>query len=159
MTQELLIITATEQVVNHKENGEFASGNKANPIGKGGFAENPQNINAGGRPKNLESFVYWLNLFKSMSLVNFRMARDEFEGDQWTVAAEAAYIRIEEALKTDLSNFEAVADRTEGKAPQTIRHEGGLFSNSKLEMVIIDVNTDQPEAEPNAQTSEQSTDS
>lgn len=44
--------SATEQVAKkrpifHDENGRFVKGNNANPKGKGGFGENPQNRNDG----------------------------------------------------------------------------------------------------------------
>lgn len=130
-----------------------------NPQGKGGFGDHPENRND-GRWKKEASFTYWMNKFKNMSLLDFKMARETYDGDQWTVAAEAAYVRVEAALGKELANFEAVADRTEGKAPQTVKHEGGLFANTRLEMVVLpNADTDQPEATADAGTSEQSPDS
>jgi len=98
-------------------NGRFEPGNNANPTGIGGFADNPQNINYGGRPKNQESFTYWLNFFKGLTVAEFNeWGKNK---DDISVAANLAYIRIQNA-KESLHEFKEVADRTEGKAPQTI---------------------------------------
>lgn len=143
----------TEQEGHRDENGRFVPGIAPNPLGKGGFADNPENINAGGRPKNPESFTYWMNLFKKMSLIDFKLARENYDGDEWTVAAEAAYVRVEASLGKELANFEAVADRTEGKAPQTVIHEGGIFTDTKVEFLIVDAPTDTPQQETTVDTS------
>lgn len=149
-TPELL---STEQDRIRDADGKLLPGAKINPTGKGGFVDNPENINAGGRPKNPESFTYWMNLFKKMSLIDFKLARENYDGDEWTVAAEAAYVRVEASLGKELANFEAVADRTEGKAPQTVIHEGGIFTDTKVEFLIVDAPTDTPQQETTVDTS------
>lgn len=105
----------TEQVENKEKK-------VPNPSGKGGFADNPQNINAGGRPKNQESFSYWLNYFKNMTVKDFlNWLKDNPESER-SVASELAYTRVFNA-RTDLPEFKEVADRTEGKASQPIEFD------------------------------------
>jgi hypothetical protein len=150
----------TEQVSEpqRNENGQLLPGVVLNPEGKGGFQDHPELINPGGRPKNQESFTYWMNFFKNL-------ATDEFLGwlknnptSSRTVAADIAYTRVFNARK-ELDEFKEVADRTEGKAPQTVRHEGGFFSETQLKISTVDEDTaidegitTQPETEANAPT-------
>lgn len=102
-----------------------------NPEGKGGFADHPENINAGGRPKNPESFTYWYRVFKDMTVQELKEWREKHPESERTVASDLALTRVIGA-KADLKEFQEVADRSEGRAPQTVRHEGevniGLIS-------------------------------
>lgn len=93
--------------------------NVPNPTGKGGFGDNPQNINAGGRPKNQESFTYWYNYFKNMTVTEFMSWEQDNPEAERTVAASLAYARMVSARK-DLKAFQEIADRTEGKARQSV---------------------------------------
>jgi hypothetical protein len=105
-----------------------------NPEGKGGFADNPQNINAGGRPKNAESFAYWYRTFKEMTkdeLAQWKL--DTPEGSR-TIACSLALVRITNA-EMDLKEFQEIADRSEGKATQTLKHEGEMITGLKVEIV------------------------
>ena len=96
-----------------------------NPNGKGGFGDNPENINVGGRPKNQESFTYWLNYFKGMSVKEFiRWPKNVSEEDR-SMASELAYARMFGAIN-DLNNFKVIADRTEGYPKQAIEYEGTM---------------------------------
>jgi len=107
-----------------------------NPTGKGGFGDNPENINAGGRPKNQESFTYWLNYFKGLTVTEFKNWQVENPEDNRTVASNLAFQRIANALG-NLKEFQEVADRTEGRSTQPIKHSGGLdFNLKKVEEVI-----------------------
>lgn len=83
-----------------------------NPTGKGGFAENPQNM-SGGMWKKDTSISYWYNNLIRKSIEEFR----EFEPQ--TMAQELAYAAVLEA-KEELSYLKEVTDRTEGKASQSI---------------------------------------
>ena len=105
-----------------------------NPDGKGGFGDNPQNINAGGRPKNAESFAYWYREFKNMSVAQLESWQDDNPRDTRTVASDLAFTRIINAKK-DLKEFQEIADRSEGKAVQTMKHEGDLITGLKVEIV------------------------
>lgn len=94
-----------------------------NPLGKGGFGDNPQNINMNGRPKNEESPSYWLRKYLSeidpktvdgkirLQQLAERLAIEAFKGESW-------------AMKE-------VFDRLDGKAPQTIKHDGQVQVGSK----------------------------
>lgn len=152
MTQEEQKQTTEQDSVRREENGRLLPGGaNINPEGKGGFQENPENINAGGRPKNLESFSYWMNTFKDMTVSKFLTWEDDNPEDIRSVASSLAYARVAGA-RTDLYEFREVADRTEGKAPQTIIHEGGFFADTRLEIVEVanDENEPEQEAEANA---------
>jgi hypothetical protein len=89
-----------------------------NPTGKGGFQDHPELINAGGRPKNQQSFAYWLNTFKEMPVREFLDWPKNNPEETRTVASDLAWARIFEARK-DLKNFREVANRTEGMPIQT----------------------------------------
>jgi hypothetical protein len=105
-----------------------------NPDGKGGFGDNPQNINAGGRPKNAESFAYWYRQFKEMTVAQLESWQDDNPRDTRTVASDLAFTRIINAKK-DLKEYQEIADRSEGKAVQTMKHEGDLITGIKVEIV------------------------
>lgn len=90
-----------------------------NPTGKGGFADNPQNRNPGGRPKNQQSFTYWMNYFKNLTNTEFKQWKKVTPKEEQYMAALIAYERISNA-QISVKEFEQVADRTEGKAPQSI---------------------------------------
>ena len=91
-----------------------------NPDGKGGFAEHPENINAGGRPKNQERYGYWLDYFKDLSIEDFKKYRSEHS--DMSMAALGAYARITKTID-ELKEFQEVANRTEGMPKQTIKQE------------------------------------
>jgi hypothetical protein len=82
-----------------------------NPIGKGGFGDNPQN-RANGRWSKETSISYWYNHIIRLSVDEF----NNFEPE--TVAQKLAYNSIVESQK-ELGYLKEVTDRTEGKAYQT----------------------------------------
>jgi hypothetical protein len=51
-----------------------------------------------------------------------------------TVASDLAFTRIINAKK-DLKEYQEIADRSEGKAVQTMKHEGDLITGIKVEIV------------------------
>lgn len=113
-----------------------------NPEGKGGFQDHPEHRNPGGW-KKVETFRYWFEKFKEMTGDEFtKWAIDNPEGKR-TKAASLAYRRMVNSQE-DLKEFQEVADRSEGKAPQTLIHEGGLFQETKLQITRVD---DKPESE------------
>lgn len=112
----------TEQVKENNKNN--------NPTGKGGFADHPEHRNPGGwDPKN--TFSYQMNRFKNMTITELEEWNKNTPKNERTVAMDLAFKRVFNA-QTDLNEYREVADRTEGKAPQTIFHEGGFFSTEKL---------------------------
>ena len=110
-----------------------------NPTGKGGFGDNPSSINPGGRPKNVNSFAHWYRTFKDMSVKEFRAWEKDNPEEERSVVASLAYGMVAKA-RTDLKSFQEVADRSEGKAPQTLIHEGGLFQEKALRILEADEN-------------------
>jgi len=120
--------------MNEEKTTEQVNDMNRNPDGKGGFGDNPQNINAGGRPKNAESFAYWYRQFKEMTVAQLESWQDDNPRDTRTVASDLAFTRIINAKK-DLKEFQEIADRSEGKAVQTMKHEGDLITGIKVEIV------------------------
>jgi len=123
-----------EQDENRNPDGTFKVGNKANPTGKGGLQERPQDINFGGRPKNAESFAYWYRVFKDMTVKELKNWQNNNPEETRTVASDLAFTRIINAKK-DLKEYQEIADRSEGKAVQTMKHEGDLITGIKVEIV------------------------
>lgn len=110
-----------------------------NPTGKGGLGDHPEHINFGGRPKNQESFTYWLNYFKNLSVLEFRDWLKANPEKNRSVAANLAYARMVNSL-ADLAEFKEVADRTEGKARQPVSGDLDLNLNfNKLESVVDEI--------------------
>ncbi len=118
-----------------------------NPEGKGGFGDNPQNRNPGGRPKNAESYKYWLGYFIGLTV-------SEFKGypaahPDMTMAAAGAYRRVEATISqirmgrdgavidATLDEFKEVADRVDGKAQQAVdvTSKGDSITAVKIEIV------------------------
>lgn len=94
---------------------EEKKGNNKN--GVGGFGDNPQHRNNGAWKKT-ETFRYWFNLFKEMTIEEFdKWQKDNLE-DKRTVAADLAVKRIVKS-QTDLREFQEVANRSEGMPKQT----------------------------------------
>jgi hypothetical protein len=102
-----------------------------NPNGNGGFKDNPENINVGGRPKNQESFTYWMNFFKNLTLDEFAKWQLDNPKNKRTVAANLAIQRMVNA-QDNLKEFREVADRTEGRPRQPIGIEGDLITRVKV---------------------------
>lgn len=122
-----------------------------NPTGKGGFGDNPQN-RSDGRWSKESSFSYWFNKLKDMT---------EDELDQWKkdtpegsrkVACSLALTRVEKA-RSELREFQEVADRSEGRPKQAVDITSG---GDKIQpATVVDLGnlknvSDQSEAEPNS---------
>lgn len=101
-----------------------------NPTGKGGFGDNPDHRSP-GRWKKSDSVSYQYNMFLRMNAEEVREWEVTYPESDRTMAQEIAYRAILRARKS-LKDLQEITDRTEGKAPQTIIHEGGLFSAQKL---------------------------
>lgn len=83
-----------------------------NPTGKGGFQERPQDRSDGRWSKD-NSFSYWMNFFKAMNAEEFKNFEKNISEKDVSVAQSLAYARVFKA-RTDLREFECVANRTEG---------------------------------------------
>lgn len=97
----------------------MAKQNKGNKTGKGGFADNPQNRNPGGRPKNRDSITYWATLFINMTEKEFKDWPKKTKDKDRTVAEAIAY-RLVHRSTNSLKDFKELLDRVEGKAMQSI---------------------------------------
>lgn len=106
--------TPNDLTTNQDEN----RGGNHNPQGKGGFGDNPQNRSDGRWSKD-NSFTYWLNFFKSLSVEDFLDWEKNVPTKDRSVAASLSYARVANA-REDLKEFAVVADRTEGRAVQAI---------------------------------------
>jgi len=91
-----------------------------NPTGKGGFGDHPELINAGGRPKNAESFNYWMDHFKTLPFEKFKKYKSEHP--DMSMAAFGAYARVAKMID-ELKEFQEVANRTEGYPKQLVETE------------------------------------
>lgn len=89
-----------------------------NPEGKGGFGDHPENINYGGRPKNEESPTYWLRKFLSEVDPKSNTGKKRIQ----EIAEKFAIL----AYLGNVKAMEAIFDRLDGKAPQTIKHQGEI---------------------------------
>ena len=91
-------------------------GNVTNPSGAGGFGDNPQNRNPGGWNKE-ESISYWYNKLGRMDEAEFLSFKPA------NVNQKIALNRVLRAMKDDkdsLAETKEIADRTEGKARESI---------------------------------------
>ncbi len=113
-------------------------GHVPNPTGKGGFVDNPQN-RSDGRWSKENSFSYWYNFFKRLTVKEFKEYEQKKPDDERSVAESLAYARIVNARR-DLREFQEVADRTEGRPTQRVEQDitGGLFNTEKLQIEVID---------------------
>jgi len=88
-----------------------------NPTGKGGFQDHPE-LRSNGRWSKDNSFSYWMNFFKAMSVEEFKeYERIKPEKDR-TMAETLAYARVFRA-RIELKEFQEVANRTEGMPKTT----------------------------------------
>lgn len=86
----------------------------ANPTGKGGFRDNPQNIGTGSWKKE-DSIGYQYNKIIRLPFKELKNFQPE------TVAQKIAYQRVTAAISDQgLQDTKEITDRTEGKAPQSI---------------------------------------
>jgi len=107
---------------------------RRNPTGKGGFKERPQDMNRSGRWKKEDSISYNYNMLIRLSVAQFKIWQTKHPEKVRTVAQEIAYQAVFKA-RDDIKYLEEITDRTEGKAPQTISHEGNLKSTFDDEQI------------------------
>lgn len=111
-----------------------------NPTGKGGFQDHPELINPGGRPKNQQSFTFWMHYFKDMSVEDFLDYEKTNPESKRFVAESIAYARVFKA-RTDIAEFKEVANRTEGMPKQILQHDID-DKITKLKIEIVENGTD-----------------
>ena len=92
----------------------------ANPTGTGGFTDHPEHRN-NGRWDHHASYTYNLNRYKNMT--NSELAQEIQNIDNLTQAEQTALRLIIASKKENelaFRKYQDIADRTEGRAPQTI---------------------------------------
>lgn len=89
-----------------------------NPDGKGGFGDNPQNRHNGSWKKT-ETFRYWFDVFKEMTVAELKTWQNDNPEDKRSVASNLAFTRVIKA-QGDLKEFQEVANRSEGMPKQTV---------------------------------------
>jgi len=126
-------ISNSENTNNMRDSlGRLLPNNNANPTGKGGFKDNPQNINYGGRKKNEQRFGYWLQFFKDMTTKEFSdYPKTTKKPEEMFVAELISYERVKKA-RNDLKEYQDLADRTEGKAVVNTNISGDLTLSNLL---------------------------
>lgn len=98
--------------------------------------------NPGGRPKNVQRYDYWLQVFKDMSKKQFDSYTTDRPEDDMYMAEYQAYLYFKKVIN-DNYVWNNVADRTEGKAQQKIDHT----SNGETIKGAIFAFEDNPEPE------------
>ena len=83
----------------------------ANKTGKGGFKDNPQNINKDGSPNTWNRWDFTYNKILECGDV------EQFEPQ--TVKEKIAVIKIKKALDGHMGAIDSIEDRTDGKARQS----------------------------------------
>lgn len=127
----------SEDFLQNKKKRGIKPGEVRNPEGKGGFKDHPDHINPGGRPKNQESYSYWLNYFKTLSIEEFQAYKKN--NPNMSMAALGAYARLMKSVEK-LEEFKEVANRTEGVPKQQIE-----LSSDKNKPLIFNINLRQTE--------------
>jgi hypothetical protein len=107
-----------------------------NPTGKGGFGDHPENRNPGGWKPEF-TFSYQYRRFMNMTVEEFKAWKDTTADKDKTMVEELAYVAVLKA-RSDIRDRQEIADRTEGKAPQTISVDGGFFKQDKLKLEVVD---------------------
>jgi hypothetical protein len=102
-----------------------------NPNGKGGFKDHPENRSDGRWDKD-NSFSYWFNYFKSLSVEDFKKYETTKTDKERSMAETLAYARVFKA-RSDLKEFQEVANRTEGMPKQPIEHSGEIGERIALD--------------------------
>ena len=101
-----------------------------NKTGKGGFGDNPESRNDGGRYPRGKSFTYWFEQFKMMSLAELKGWKKKNPENVRTVVSHLAFIRVWNSQRI-LKEFQEVANRTEGMPTQRseVEHSGEVDVN------------------------------
>jgi hypothetical protein len=131
---------------NRNADGTFKVGNNANPTGKGGLQERPEDINFGGRKLNIKRPSWWYDTFGRMNIKDVKAWNNdepkevvlddgEVVKKEWksgySELAYNAFIRARKSLR-DLSE---ITDRTEGKATQRNEITGADGDAIQIELV------------------------
>lgn len=110
-----------------------------NPEGKGGFQDHPE-LRSNGRWSKENSFSYWMNYFKHLTVQEFKDYSRTNPDEKRTVSESLAYVRVLKS-RDDLKEFQEVANRTEGKAVEYTKmiHEGSIETTNgvKEDIAVI----------------------
>ena len=96
-----------EQAPNKDSNGKFVAGNNANPEGKGGFGDNPDNINTEGRAKGWT----WREMLEGIAL---EIAPIEVDGKSVTFKEAVGQRLWLEAMNGNIAAMKELFTRMEG---------------------------------------------
>jgi hypothetical protein len=125
--QKVEAIPASNQAENTKRTNN-------NMSGKGGFQERPEDINKEGTWKKNQTFRYWFDVFKEMSIEQLKGWIEANPENTRTVAADLAYRRVINS-QSNLKEFREVANRTEGMPKITLEHSGKIVTKVVVEIV------------------------
>lgn len=130
------MIRSVKRLKINKKHGGGAPGNANNPTGKGGIHTRPQD-RSNGRWRKEDSISYQYNMLIRLSVADFKGWLSKYTEKTRTMAQEIAYQAVLSS-RTDIRYLEEITDRTEGKAPQTITHDGELkstFDNDQINRI------------------------
>lgn len=112
-----------------------------NPTGKGGFQDHPE-LRSDGRWDKNNSFTYWMNWFKQLSVEEFANYEKEKPDSKRTVSESLAYARVYNA-RNKLSEFQEVANRTEGMPNQPFSGNVNFGDNDEIFDELYEKNPDE----------------
>ena len=128
---------SSEQDSLRNPDGTLKKGVVINPEGIGGLQERPEDINIGGRKLNINRVSWWYDVFGRMREEDVKRWNNPepevvtlIDGEEiskkwksgFSVLAYNTFIRAGKSLK----DTQEVTDRTEGKAPQELKHSGTI---------------------------------
>jgi len=119
----------------------LASDMNRNPEGKGGFGERPEDINLSGAWSSKDSISFQYKKFMKMNIREVEDWAKNVNKKDRTVAQDLAYNAVLRS-KRSLQDLKEVTDRTEGKSPQTLIHEGGFLATERLLVEIVEPDED-----------------
>jgi hypothetical protein len=95
----------------------------ANPEGKGGFGDNPENINKDGRPD-------WTATFGTIYNKLLSLKPDELEAYEPLSGKEALCKKV----ILEKEDYKEIADRIDGRAKQTIEQDTKLTTTQPIKI-------------------------
>jgi len=102
-----------------------------NPMGKGGFKDNPQNRSSGSWSKE-SSISYWYRYFLSLTVEEFESFFKNNPEKKTLRACKVAY-EWSKQLETDMPTLKEITDRTEGRPNQQVDLNNNIIENVNLE--------------------------
>ena len=124
-----------------------------NPEGKGGFQDHPE-LRSNGRWSKENSFSYWMNFFKHLTVEEFKNYQTTKPDTTRTVSESLAYARVLKS-RDDLKEFQEVANRTEGRYPTTIDITSGgekIEGSQNLDVILATLESNLKQQKTNGET-------